>query len=127
MKQKGLTRIELLVGLTIIVVLFFSLLGWVFLSQIKYSEGKREGTLVKWSEKGLFIKNWCGEIQVGSYQGSIGAYLFGFGIFRGNDKILSKIDGLMGKHVEITYEQRVGSNPFLGCNDYHVIDIQEVK
>lgn len=112
---------------------------WQYPASITYSNGERTGTLYKFSEKGLIIKNWCGEIQVGSFtqtdKGIItnysqNQYTLEFGIDRkvNDPKLIAKINSLIGQPVKFTYEQKAfGGHPFLGCTDYLIKDIRGLK
>ncbi len=113
--------------------------AWQFPASFTYSNGERIGTLIKFSERGFFIKNWCGDIQVGSItqtdKGIItnysqNQYDLEFGIDRrvNDQKLIAKINSLAGKPVRIRYEQKsFGGSAFIGCSDYLVTDIQEIR
>ena len=133
--------------LFLIIVVGFLLVGGIFAiwwfmqfpASYTYSQGERLGTLIKFSERGLFIKNWCGDLQVGSFtqtdKGIIANYSqqqydLEFGIDRkvNDQKLIAKINSLSGKPVRIRYEQKAfGGHSLIGCSDYLVKDIEEVK
>src|SRR5882724_8681029 len=101
-------------------VSILTIIGWhIIVGSIHYSAGTRVGEIVKFSQRGFFIKNWCGEMSVGG-QGQAG-YLFDFGIDRNanNASLVQKL--------EVTYDQRGANNPFNGCSDYLVTNVKVIK
>ena len=138
---------DFLIWTVIIVICIFLLFGfffgiwwlWQFPANTTYSSGERTGTLYKFSERGLFIKNWCGELQVGSFtqtdKGIItnysqNQYTLDFGIDRriNDQKLIDKINSLVGQPVKIVYEQKAfGGHDLIGCSEYLVKDIQGIK
>jgi len=108
-------------------------LMWYPLGNIHYSDGIRQGKLIKWSHRGFFIKNWCGEIALSGFvttEEGVSPYIFEFGVDRRKDttELRQKIAEMIGKNVEVVYEQKAfGGHSLIGCSDYLVKEIREVK
>lgn len=127
MNNKGFTAVELLVFITCVLV-FLLIVCLPFIGPyVRYSSGKRVGELIKFSQRGILVPNQCGELSIGG-QGQAG-YVFDFGIDRTKDDqiLITKLNAYVGKQVEVTYDQRLGANPFVSCDPYIVTDIKEIK
>lgn len=127
MNEKGFTAFELVVFIAIVLVFAGLIFSPFILGAIHYSDGKRIGEVVKFSQRGFLIKNWCGEMSIGG-QGQAG-YLFDFGIDRNqnNQALIDQLNNLQGHKVEVTYDQRGADNLFNGCSDYLVTGVKEIK
>jgi hypothetical protein len=125
---------KFLIGLIAFIVIIFSVIFFAYLisypfAKIHYSDGERVGKVIKWSQKGIFVKNWCGQLALEGMtsdgEGGVMPYILDFGIPRGNEEIRKKIGKMLGKEVQIKYDQRLVANPFVGCNEYLIVEIQE--
>ena len=103
-------------------------------SSIKTSQGVREGELIKFSERGVFVKNWCGELALGTFQtgGSTGIspYVWEFGLNRSRQDlpvVAAGLNAMVGKNVKLYYRQNLWSNRFNGCSEYIVESVEEIK
>jgi len=90
-----------------------------FLYYVPYSEGTRSGELIKFSNKGVLVKTWEGEIS----QGISGAQIFPFSVMDGEKEVIQKLEDYQGKYVKLTYEERFGSFFFWGDTKYFITDI----
>jgi len=90
-----------------------------FLYYVPYSEGTRSGELIKFSNKGVLVKTWAGEIS----QGISGAQIFPFSVMDGEKEVIQKLKDYQGKYVKLTYEERFGSFFFWGDTKYFITDI----
>lgn len=107
--------IYILVGITLLAIGFYS-----FLYFVPYSEGTRAGELIKFSNKGVMIKTWEGEIS----QGISGAQIFSFSVLDKHDKVIKMLREHQGEYVELTYIERFGTFVFWGDTKYFVTKVE---
>ena len=95
------------------------------------ADGKRVGVLTKFSHKGLFIKSYEGELNMGGVrnnvnskgESSVVANVWEFSC--SNPQMAEKLENLVGKEVVIKYHQS-----FAGLQrdtSYDVVSVEEVK
>jgi hypothetical protein len=101
--QRGIGKLRVLMGLLVIAVLvagyFWSALSW------SYASGERAGWVQKLSRKGWICKTWEGEMAMVSMPGS-STEKFAFTVW--DKSTVKEINKLMGRRVNLHYEQRVG-------------------
>jgi hypothetical protein len=101
--QRGIGKLRVLIGLLVIAVLvagyFWSALSW------SYASGERAGWVQKLSRKGWICKTWEGEMAMVSMPGS-STEKFAFTVW--DKSTVKEINKLMGRRVNLHYEQRVG-------------------
>ncbi len=106
----------------IIVVILALFAGWyAFVYYATYSEGSRSGELIKFSNKGVIIKTWEGEIS----QGISGAQIFSFSVEDKEKSIIKKLEKFQGKYVKLKYKERFAKISWLGDTKYFIIDASE--
>lgn len=129
-RKFGFTLIEL--GVTIVfaavaIGIFAGAIGNV----VGTSDGKRVGVLTKFSHKGLFIKSYEGELNMGGVrnnvnskgESSVVANVWEFSC--SNPQMAEKLENLVGKEVVIKYHQS-----FAGLQrdtSYDVVSVEEVN
>jgi len=129
-RKFGFTLIEL--GVTIVfaavaIGIFAGAIGNV----VGTSDGKRVGVLTKFSHKGLFIKSYEGELNMGGLRNKLNsdgnsisvANVWEFSC--SNVQMAEKLENLVGKEVVIKYHQS-----FAGLQrdtSYDVVSVEEVK
>ncbi len=90
-----------------------------------YSEGERVGTLTKFSRKGLIIKSWEGELNMGgTRQSDNGVVPTTWRFTVVDDGVAKKVQDAMNsnKQVKCKYTQWLVSSPSMD-SDYELIDI----
>ncbi|AXT60165.1 6-phosphogluconate dehydrogenase [Aquimarina sp. AD10] len=105
--------------ITVLVLLFAA--WYAFIYYASYSEGTRSGELIKFSNKGVLVKTWEGEIS----QGISGAQIFSFSVEDKNKKIIEKLEKFQGRYVKLKYKERFAKISWLGDTKYFVIDVVE--
>ena len=129
-RKSGFTLIELVVTIVFAAVaigIFAAAVGNV----VGTSDGKRVGVLTKFSHKGLFIKSYEGELNMGGVrnnvnskgESSVVANVWEFSC--SNPQMAEKLENLVGKEVVIKYHQS-----FAGLQrdtSYDVVSVEEVK
>jgi hypothetical protein len=129
-RKSGFTIIELLVVGVIVLILFGIIAGTVG-SLIGTSDGKRVGVLTKFSHRGVFIKSYEGELNMGGVRNhtdsegrsSMVANIWEFSC--SDVRVAKQLEDLLGKEVVIKYHQ---SFPGLSrSTSYDVVSVEEVK
>lgn len=128
--KAGFYMIELLVSIVIFFIVVTTIIGISGII-IGKSDGKRIGTITKFSHKGLFVKSYEGELNMGGFrdrtdsQGnhSVVGNVWAFSC--SSPEIAKKLDNLLGKQVVIKYHQSF--NGFKMDTSYDVVSVEEVK
>ena len=126
----GFTLIELFVTIFITLVTIGIFVGAVG-NVLGKSDGKRIGVLTKFSYKGLFIKSYEGELNMGGIRNkvnndgnrSVVANVWEFSC--SNPLMAEKLENLVGKEVVIKYHES-----FAGLQRdtrYDVVSVEEVN
>jgi hypothetical protein len=101
--QRGIGKLRVLVGVLVIAALvvgyFWTALKW------SYASGERAGWVQKLSRKGWVCKTWEGEMAMVSMPGST-TEKFAFTVW--DESAVERINKLMGRRVNLHYEQKVG-------------------
>jgi len=106
--------IKFLVAFIVILAGYFA-----FIYYASYSEGIRAGELVKFSNKGVLIKTWEGEIS----QGISGAQIFSFSVLK--DDVIAKLKEYQGSYVKVTYIERYRTFFWLGDTKYFITSVEK--
>ncbi|MBQ0768270.1 MAG: 6-phosphogluconate dehydrogenase [Bizionia sp.] len=106
-------KILAIIALTVILIMAGY---YTFIYYVPFSEGTRSGELIKFSNRGLFIKTWEGEIS----QGISGAQIFSFSVEQNNEQVISDLQKFQGKYVEVSYLERYGSFFWLGDTNHFI-------
>jgi hypothetical protein len=101
--QDGIGKLRVLIALLVIAGLvaayFWAAMNW------SYASGERAGWVQKLSRKGWLCKTWEGEMAMVSMPGST-SEKFPFTVW--DESTVQQINKLMGRRVNLHYEQRVG-------------------
>jgi len=65
---------------------------FAFIYYVPFSEGYRSGELIKFSNKGVMVKTWEGEIS----QGISGAQIFSFSVQDSQQEVIEKLKNFQG-------------------------------
>jgi hypothetical protein len=110
-------------------IIFLAIAVFIFLNMANYSSGFRAGVPIKISKKGVIIKTYEGQMNVGglttSSEGTIPTQ-FDFTVKRSADSVLTKIDDaiLHGKRVKLHYHEKYVRFFWLGDTKYFVYDVE---
>lgn len=113
--------------------IFLGLLVVIILSGCSYSDGKRQGQIVKLSHKGLVCKTWEGELATlsgrknGIDNGTLFSNTFYFSVR--NDEILQKLQLAMdkGKEVSLSYKEVYFRLPCEADSQYDIVDVKIIE
>jgi len=92
---------------------------FAFVYYVPFSEGYRSGELIKFSNKGVLVKTWEGEIS----QGISGAQIFQFSVEDSKTEVIEKLKDFQGKYVKVTYKERYSTFFWLGDTKYFILDV----
>ena len=129
-RKSGFTLIELVVAIVFAAVtigIFAAAVGNV----VGTSDGKRVGVLTKFSHKGLIIKSYEGELNMGGVRNNVNskgersmvANVWEFSC--SNPQMAEKLENLVGKEVVIKYHQSFAG--LVRDTSYDVVSVEEVK
>ena len=108
----------------LISVFLLGLAGYfAFVYYVPFSEGYRSGELIKFSNKGVLVKTWEGELS----QGISGAQIFEFSVQDDNEEVIQKLIELQGTYVKVTYKERYTTFFWLGDTKYFITDVIQEK
>lgn len=99
------------------------LLYFAFVYFVPYSEGTRAGELIKFSNRGVVIKTWEGEIS----QGISGAQIFSFSVLDQNKEAIEKLKEYQGTYVKVSYIERFGTFAIWGETKYFIKTVEQQK
>jgi len=120
--NKSKTKIWLYV-VAAIFLFGFGIRGCMYVGTFTYSEGERTGTIAKFSNKGLFIKTWEGELHQGGLdQGGV-AKVWSFSVI--DPGVVEKIHAAQrsgGQHT-LKYRQQMMKQSWRGETDYFIVDV----
>lgn len=129
-RKSGFTLIELMI---VLVILF--IFGAILLSAVGgvlgKSDGKRVGVITKFSYKGMLVKSYEGELNMGGVRNhsdgegrnTMVANVWPFSC--SNPTVAKQIEDLIGKEVVIKYHQSFAG--FSRETSYDVVSVEEVK
>ncbi|MCH2488827.1 MAG: 6-phosphogluconate dehydrogenase [Flavobacteriales bacterium] len=102
-------------------ILALYLLYFAFVYFVPYSEGTRAGELIKFSNKGVIVKTWEGEIS----QGISGAQIFEFSVLDKHEEVIEQLQEYQGRYVKLTYIERFDTFFFWGDTNYFITAVEE--
>ena len=129
-RKSGFTLIELLVNI-IFAAIAIGILAAAVGNLVGKSDGKRVGVLTKFSHRGLFIKSYEGELNMGGIRNkvnsdgnrSVVANVWEFSC--SNPQMAEKLENLVGKEVVIKYHQSFAG--LMRDTSYDVVSVEEVN
>lgn len=111
------------IGIVVIVLAIFSyfLFG-------NYSEGNRAGTIAKLSRRGVLIKTYEGQLNIGgiSTDGSHTSPLWDFSVSNGKKEVIQQLEdaALTGAHVKLYYKEKFYTLSWRGETKYFVYKVE---
>jgi len=105
------------------ILLLGTVLYFLTIYYVTYSEGYRAGELVKFSHKGVVFKTWEGEISQGVSEGQI----FEFSVEGHEKEVIKDLQDLQGSNVKLTYKERFKTFPWLGDTKYYITKVEKTE
>src|SRR5687768_15443648 len=91
-----------------IVIIALAILSYFLFGN--YSEGNRAGTIAKLSRRGVLIKTYEGQLNIGgiSTDGSHTSPLWDFSVSNGEKEVIKQLEdaALTGDHVKLYYKEK---------------------
>ncbi len=96
----------------------------LFARYVHFSEGVRSGTVVKFSQKGVLLKTWEGQLQFGE-----ASNLWDFSVYPGDKEVRAEIQEAVrkGARVQVTYDESFVALSFWGDTKYFVKDVEVIE
>lgn len=119
---KNLTPVKIGVVAFLVAVIF--VFAYVNIGSLTYSEGERSGVITKFSHKGMLLKTWEGELNMGGYdQGGV-ASVWQFSV--DDSEVVEKIKKAQraGGRWTLTYRQQFWSQSWKGQTEYFVTHVE---
>jgi len=113
----------------ILIFLIFLVLGGYYMTG-NFSEGTRAGVVQKLSKKGVVIKTWEGQLNLGGFNstetGGVGATIWDFSVRSKNQKVLKELEkaSLSGNRVKLYYNEKFVQLFWLGDTKYFVNKVE---
>jgi hypothetical protein len=110
------------------VVVLVLLIGSIFLFG-SYSEGSRAGTIVKLSRRGVLVKTFEGQLNLGGFSGETGSpasSLWDFSVSNGKKEVIQQLEeaSLNGKRVKLYYKEKFVQWSLLGDTRYFIYKVE---
>ena len=115
-------------------IVFFAIVALVVLIGAyyifgSYSEGSRAGTIVKLSRRGMIIKTYEGQLNLGGFSGETGSpasSLWDFSVDGGKDEVIKQLEeaSLNGKRVKLYYKEKFFQLSWRGDTKYFVYKVE---
>ena len=117
-------------------IIFFAILALVLMIGAyyifgSYSEGSRAGTIVKLSRRGVLVKTYEGQLNMGGVSGDTGSpasSLWDFSVDGGKDEVIKQLEeaSLNGKRVKLYYKEKFFNLSWRGDTKYFVYKVESV-
>ena len=112
----------------LLVAAVVSAIAYMLYASYTYSEGTRTGTLVKVSKKGMMLKTYEGQLNLGGFStgddGIVGN-IWNFSVK--DDRVYQKLKTMEGKQVTLHYDEIIQAMPWQGDTNYFIEMVEEVK
>lgn len=112
------------------VVVLIAGLGFLWVCSWTYSDGTRAGQLIKVTKKGVVLKTYEGQLNLGGLSGDSGAdglqgNIWDFSVIK--DDVYEDLQNYEGRKVKLSYKERYKTMPWLGKTNYIVTGIELVN
>lgn len=122
-------KFKKILKLIVVGVVVLAIAVFLFFNFANFSSGYRAGVPIKVSHKGILLKTWEGQLNVGgltsSDQGAIPS-TWDFSIPRGNDMVREKIEQAIteGRRVKLHYNEKFAKFSWKGETKYFVYNVE---
>ncbi len=111
----------LIYALLVVIVGISGFMAFVY--YVPFSEGFRSGELIKFSERGVMIKTWEGQLSSGVAQESH----FYFSVLDSEEEVIKQLKELQGQRVRLTYSERYRTFAWWGDTRYFITNVEQVN
>jgi len=111
------------IGVVCVLLLIIGVKGCTSIGALTYSEGERTGVITKLSSKGMMVKTWEGELNMGGYETGGKAAVWAFSV--DDPKVVEKIHSIQRSGVRCTlkYRQQFMKQSWRGATEYFIVDV----
>ena len=129
LKDMSFKRVKKGALLTFVGIALVAILAFVAYASFTFSEGTRNGTVIKLSNKGVMFKTYEGQLNVGAYvREGIGppTTIWEFSVPKGNTKVLEDINEAVDKsrRVKLHYKEKLMTLPWRGDTKYLIFKVE---
>lgn len=121
---KGSKKPIVLIGAGVLALGLIFVFGNVFIGGMTYSEGERSGAITKFSHKGLMLKTWEGELNMGGMdQGGV-AQTWQFSVV--DPEMVEEVQKAQRKGGKwtLSYRQQLWSQSWKGQTEYFIVGVE---
>jgi len=113
----------ILYGIGVLLFLLVCVKGCLSIGSITYSDGERTGTITKFSHKGLIVKTWEGELNMGGLEVGGKSTTWTFSV--DDQAIVEKIQKSqrIGGYWTLKYRQQLFQQSWKGSTEYFITDV----
>ena len=128
LKEVKLKKVKRGALLTIVGIVIVALASFLIYANFTFSEGSRNGTVIKLSKKGVMFKTFEGQLNVGAYvkEGN-GAptTIWEFSVPKSNQQVLDDINQAIdnGRRVKLHYKEKLMTLPWRGDTKYLIYKV----
>lgn len=130
--KEGATKVGSWIKRFFLIILLLAVVGggvYLWVCNWTYSEGTRAGNLIKISYKGVVLKTYEGQLNLGGFQSNdqsgISGNIWEFSVW--DDEIYKQLQQYEGKQVKLFYRQKYKAMPWQGDTDYFIYQVELVE
>jgi hypothetical protein len=118
---------------TLVGIALVAILSLTIYSNFTYSEGTRNGTVIKLSKKGVMFKTYEGQLNVGAYvkdgTNNMPTSIWEFSVPKSNQEVLDGINEAIdkGKRVKLHYKEKLNTLPWRGDTNYLIYKVEIIN
>jgi len=116
--------------LSFLVIAFLFTAGFIAISSYNYSEGHRDGYLMKFSKKGFIFKTYEGTLNldfINTTGGRLSSNTWDFSVNKANLTVIDSLNNIGDGKIRFHYKQKVRALPWNGDTKYFVYKLEAVK
>lgn len=115
--------------LTFLGIALVAILSFVVYANFTFSEGSRNGTVIKLSKKGVMFKTYEGQLNIGAYtreEKGVPTTIWEFSVPKGNQDVLDDINEAVDKsrRVKLHYKEKLMTLPWRGDTKYLIYKVE---
>ena len=128
LKEIKLQKVKRGALVTIIGITVLALASFLIYANFTFSEGSRNGTVIKLSKKGVMFKTYEGQLNVGAYVkegNSAPTTIWEFSVPKSNQQVLDDINEAIdkGRRVKLHYKEKLMTLPWRGDTKYLIYKV----
>lgn len=121
--------------LPLVLLILIGMAVMAFYYYASYSDGSRNGTVIKLSHKGMIFKTTEGQLDMGTFganrqaNGNNLSTIWDFSVDDSNKEALKALDSAMNYHlqVKLTYEEKYKQFSWRGDTKYFITKVDFIK